>query len=464
MLSDHPRHNGFLTAPLGPLFARNALPIVMIMSMTGLFSVVDAIFLGLFVGRDAVSAVTVIFPVSMLLIAISTLVSGGMSSLLARRLGAGDMAGARNVFTAAHGLAIAAAALLIVLFMLVGDAFTRRAADGSAIIADMAYAYLGISVLASPLMFFLSLHSDGLRNEGRAPLLAMVSVLVSIANIGFNYVFIAVLHLGVAGSAYGTVAAQVLAIMTVIVFRLRAQTPLPLSVLHRHRWWGEWGSITTLGAPQCLSYIGISLVSGTVIAALQIGESPGYAATVAAYGIITRIFGFAFLPLLGVALAMQSIVGNNVGAGLHARSDTTLRYALVVAGTYCLAVQAVLMTFALPLGWLFVDDARVVAEVGRILPQLVLFYLFAGPTLILSTYFQAIGDAARAAVASLTKPLFLSPVMIVALSTAWGEPGIWLASPVADGLMVLIVLLMLNQAARRTGRRLGIYLSTREAS
>lgn len=456
--------NTFLSAPLGPLFTRTALPIVMIMSMTGLFSVVDAIFLGLFVGRDAVSAVTVIFPVTMLLFAVSALVSGGMSSLLARRLGANDIDGAGGVFAAAHGLGVAASLLLVAMFLLIGDAVTLHAAAGNTVIADMAHAYLGISVLTTPLMFFVALHSDGLRNEGRAPLLALLSVLVTIANIGFNYLFIAILDLGVAGSAYGTVAAQLLAIIMIIVFRTRAMTPLPLTILCRHPWWRAWGTITALGAPQCLSYIGISLVSGTVIAALQVGESNTYAATVAAYGIITRIFGFAFLPMLGIAMAMQSIVGNNVGAGLHARSDTTLRYALSVAGVYCLVVQMVLITCAAGIGGLFVDDAVVIAEVGRILPQLVLFYLVSGPLLTLASYFQAIGDAARAATLSLVKPFLLSPVLIIALSAILGEPGIWVASPLADGLMIVVVLLVLARAARRTGRRMGVYLSTREAT
>ena len=264
-------------------------------------------------------------------------------------------------------------------------------------------------------------------------------------------------------SDLGTVAAQMLAVIMTIVFRTRARTPLPLSVLRRYSWWGEWGAITTLGAPQCLGFIGISLVSGTVIAAVQFGASTGFAETIAAYGIITRIFGFAFLPMLGIAMAMQSIVGNNVGAGLHARSDTTLRLALVVGGIYCLAVQAVLMTLAIPIGRLFVDDAMVVAEVGRILPQLVLFYLVSGPMLILASYFQAIGDAARAAVVNLMKPFLLAPVLILALSALMGEPGIWAASPVADGLMILVVLLVLARAARRSGRRMGVYLSTREA-
>src|SRR6185369_12388425 len=97
----------FLSGWLPGVFARTAAPIILITTVNGLFAVVDAFFLGIYVGADAISAVSLIFPALMLLIALQSLVSNGMASILARRLGAGDRAGATRVFTAAHGLALA---------------------------------------------------------------------------------------------------------------------------------------------------------------------------------------------------------------------------------------------------------------------------------------------------------------------------------------------------------------------
>lgn len=458
-MSVPPSENPFLTAPLGRLFVRTAAPIILVMSMSGLLNVVDAVFLGLYVGARAVSAVTVIFPMTMVLIAVATLVTSGMSSLLARRLGAADLDGARRAFASAHGLALAAALALMAGFMLAGRGAVLRAAAGDAAIADMASAYLGISVAAAPLMLFLSLHSDGLRNEGRAPLMAGLSLLASLANIGFNYLLIVVMDLGVAGSAWGTVAAQMVALALVLAFRLRARTPLPLSVLRTCAWHGGWGRIIALGAPQSLGFLGIALVAGAIIAAVQAGGTQTYAATLAAYGIITRIMGFAFLPLLGLGMAMQTIVGHHAGAGSLARSDAALRYALIAAGVYCAAVEAVLHGFARPIGAAFVTDAAVIAEVARIMPQVTLLYAAAGPMLMLASYFQALGDAPRAAMISLIKPFALAPALIFALGKAMGEPGVWLAAPIADGLMIGVALAVLARASRSTGRRMGLFLS-----
>ena len=98
--------NRFLTTTPRRLFVANALPMMLIMVMSGLLTVVDAVFLGHFVGADALAAVSVVFPVVMITIALSTLVGGGMSSLLARHLGAGNHSDAAAVFAQAHGLAL----------------------------------------------------------------------------------------------------------------------------------------------------------------------------------------------------------------------------------------------------------------------------------------------------------------------------------------------------------------------
>ena len=96
--------NQFLTRPPGRVFAANALPMMLIMLMNGLLNIIDAAFLGHFVGTGAMTAIGLVFPAIMVLIALSTLVSGGMSSLLARQLGAGDTDGAGATLASAHVL------------------------------------------------------------------------------------------------------------------------------------------------------------------------------------------------------------------------------------------------------------------------------------------------------------------------------------------------------------------------
>ena len=202
--------NMFTNGPLGAIYLKTALPIIFVMGMNGLLSVADAYFLGLYVGPDALAAVTLMFPIYMLIVALSTLVSNGMSSLLARQLGGNETQAAQAVFAGAHGLALLVGGCLILLFLLFGPAVTLLAAGGLTTLADLGLIYLRITVFCAPLLFVLSVNSDALRNEGRVGFMAGMSLLVSVTNIGFNYLLIGVLDMGVAGSAYGTAAAQAL--------------------------------------------------------------------------------------------------------------------------------------------------------------------------------------------------------------------------------------------------------------
>lgn len=452
--------DNFLTkSPLGPLLAKTALPIIFVMSMNGLLTVVDAVFLGLYVGPDALSAVTLMFPASMLIIALATLVSNGMSSVLARHLGAGRFADAQAIYTGAHGLALTISALLIALFFSFGRPLTLAAANGNAAIADMGHTYMLISIVWAPVFFVLAVNSDALRNEGKVGFMAASSLLVSLSNIAFNFIFIVLLGLGVAGSAYGTVCAQVLALLIMLAYRMVKTTHLPPHVLLHNRPVYGWQEILALGAPQSLSFLGISLGTAATIAALQWVQASSYDATIAAYGILTRIMTFIILPHLGLSMALQSIIGNNYGAQLWRRSDGTLLLGMSVSLIYCIGVQAFVNLNGTWIAALFTSDTLVQSGITRILPVMTALFFAAGPLMVIGSYFQAIGDAGRAAILSLTKPyLFLIP-MIFGLAGIAGEPGIWLAGPASELLLLVLTAAVLAITAQKTGLRYGLFVS-----
>lgn len=447
-MSETPQ-NSFTDGPLGAIYLKTALPIIFVMGMNGLLSVADALFLGIYVGPEALAAVTLMFPIYMLIVALSTLVSNGMSSLLARFLGARDLDNARAVYAGATGLALILGAVLILMFVAYGQPMTLLASGGSDELAQMGLIYLRITVFFSPLLFVLSVNSDALRNEGRVGFMAAMSLLVSVANIGFNYVLIAVLEMGVAGSAYGTAAAQLLAFGIILAFRVFGETSLKPSALFQFSLWRHWGGILALGAPQSLNFLGLALGSAAIITSLQWVGSPTYADTVSAYGIITRVITFAFLPLLGLSFAMQTITGNNYGAALWQRSDASLRIALWISFLYCVMVQIVFLSVP---GWIaamFVTDDAVIAEVARILPVMAFTLFLMGPLMMVASYFQAIGSAAKAAILGLSKPYLFAIPMTFLLPVRFGEPGIWFAGPLAEVLLLGLTIAVLWKAQDR---------------
>lgn len=449
--------NTFTNGRLGKVYLTTALPIIFVMSMNGLLTVADAMFLGYYVGAEALAAVTLIFPIYMLLVSLATLVASGMSSILARHLGAGDMNGAKDVYAGAHGLALALAAFLIVLFVLFGGPLVRLMAAGSEEIAQMGLVYLLITILFAPLVFVLAVNSDALRNEGHVGFMAAMSLCVSLTNIGFNYLLIGVFDMGVAGSAYGTSAAQLLTIAIIVVFRLRGNTELRPHVLLTHSLRASWGRILALGAPQSLNFMGFAIGSAIIIAALQWVDSQTYDATISAYGIVTRVITFAFLPLLGLSHAMQTITGNNYGARLWGRTNASLALSLIVAALYCALVQAVVMVFSEQIAGIFVDDLLVISEVARIFPIMTYLFVLVGPLMMIATHFQAIGSARYAAVLGLTKPYLFAIPLTVLLPLWIGETGIWLAGPIAEILLLILTVIVLQQVARRKNLSWGLF-------
>ncbi len=464
MSYQHASENRFLTAGPGHLFVVNALPMMFIMMMSGLLTVVDAAFLGHFVGADALAAVSVVFPAIMITIALATLVGGGMSSLLARHLGAGQTDAAGAVFAQAHGLALFLSCLLIVAFGVGGGIAIDALADGRPAVARMAYTYLAIMILATPVQLLLSVHADAWRNEGRAGLMAVMSVGVTIANIALNYLLIVRLDMGVGGSAWGTAIAQALGLGLLVGLRARGLGILPLRALGHARWVGAWRTILALGAPVSLSFIGIALVSATVIASLRLAAGSGYVDSIAAYGIVTRIFSFTFMPLMAIALATQSIVGNNVGAGLYHRSNAALRLSLTVAVLYCAVVEALLLGGNTWIGRAFVTDPEVIARVGQILRPMASLYLFAGPVLVLALYFQAIGKPGKTAALTLIKPFVLGPVLIAILGRMLGAQAIWFAFPISDGIVVVIAIWILIASYSKDRASVALGLSDKKTA
>jgi putative MATE family efflux protein len=385
--------NVFLHGSLTALYVRTALPIIMLLAVHGFISIADAWFLGRFVGPEALAAVTLIFPFFMGVAALSTLVSSGMASVMARHLGAGVSEKARDLFAGAHGLSLVLCAGLMVLFVFFGEAAVRMAAGGDADMAALAIPYLHITVATAALAFLLSLHSRALQNQGRIRFMTMMSLFVSLANIVFNYVFIVGLGLGVAGAALGTATAQTIGLAIIYAWGLSTSTRLRISDALDGRAFTAWRSIFALGASPSLGLVSVSIASVSIIAMLQNMAVRDYATTVSAYGIVTRLQIFAFVPLLGLSQAMQSITGNNFGAKLHGRVAMSLRFALCAAFLFGSIVQICLYVFREQIGFFFVSDPSVATALSAILPLAFLTFFLTGPLIVIAGHFQAIGDA-----------------------------------------------------------------------
>lgn len=452
--------NMFLADRLPLLFVKTASPIVLIMLVNGLFTLVDAYFLGEFVGADALTAVTLMFPLFMMLIALSTLVSNGFSSIFARLLGADNKADAGALFWQAIILSLIICCLLVSLFLVGGYEISLQAANGSEKLAGMGHTYMFILIIYSPLVFVLGINLDALRCEGRLVTMTFITLLSAALNIWFDYLFIVQLNWGVAGSAYGTVLAQACSLLAIAIVRISGRFPTPVQLKTFRFGYSHWLQLLALGAPSSLGYLGVSLSAGVTLYGLQIWSGTNYEATAGAYGIVTRLMTFTFLPLLGISMAFQTIVGNNYGAQNWARTNTSLKIALGIAFVYCTLIQSVFFLSRTQIGFIFVDDITIIMEIARILPLVSLLLFIFGPLMILGTYFQAIGDAARAAILGLPRTFMFAIPLTLALPFLFGEQGIWYSGIFSEVLMLFLTIAVLRFRSVRHGHKWGLFLKT----
>ena len=379
--------------------------------------------------------------------------------MFARLLGGGDHHRARTALAQAAQLALVVCAGLIVLFLAFGPRLSLMAADGDVGLASLGYTYISILVLCSPLVFLLAINIAALRSEGRLGAMAAITLMSALLNIGFDYLFIVRFGAGVAGSAWGTVLAQSCAMAAVVCYRRSAARN---SRTHRGPLWAGtnlWKDLLALGAPSSLGYVGLSLSAGLTLFCLQLWAADSYAATAAAFGIITRLMTFSFLPLLGLSMAFQTIAANNFGARLAARTDRAIVLAVIVAFAYCAAVELVFLLARSGIGFIFVDDARISAEIARILPYTVATMAIFGPLMMIGTYFQSIGDAPRAAVLGLSRTYLFALPLTFALPWWFGEPGIWYAGMLAEVLVLVLTVAVLARRRAVAGNRWGLFES-----
>ncbi|WP_369413093.1 MATE family efflux transporter [Maritalea mediterranea] len=157
-------------------------------------------------------------------------------------------------------------------------------------------------------------------------------------------------------------------------------------------------------------------------------------------------------------MAFQSIVGNNYGGQLPLRVNTSIRVALGVAFAYALLMEIIFVTQARAIADIFVDDAEMIAETARILPVLVIFFFLGAPINVMAGYFQAIGDAKRAAILSLSRNYLFGLPLLLIVPQFFGEWGIWFASPLGDLLMFGLTVIVLFSVQRSRGLRFGLFL------
>lgn len=452
------KYNDLGEKPIGSLLMQYAIPAIVAMTASSIYNIIDGIFIGQGVGKEAIMGLALTSPVMSLTSAFGAMVGVGASTLMSVRLGQKDYATAKNILGNVVIMNIAMGLSLGLILQLFLNPILRFFGASN---ETLPYAYSFMTViLAGNVVTHLYLGLNAmLRSTGR-PTKAMFATFGTVGlNCIFAPIFIFVFNWGIRGAAAATILAQTC--MLIWQFRLFSNKNdmihLSKSIMHVQ------GRIVreslVIGLPQFLINLCACLVA--IIVTRSMTQYGGDVA-VGAFGICNRLVLFVVLVVIGLNQGMQPIAGYNYGAQKYDRLLSVLKKAILVATAITTTGFIIGTFFARPCVTIFAKDAPdLINEAARGLRIVVMCYPIIGMQIVSTAFFQSIGMAGKSIFLSLTRQLiFLLPSLLI-LPHFFNDKvlGVWYATPVADGLAALLAAVLLFIQVRKFKKRACLQLA-----
>jgi len=420
--------------PIGKLLWRFSVPAIIGMLVNALYNVVDSIFVGNGVGEIGLTAVTIAFPIMLVMMAFGMLIGVGASTLVSIRLGENNKAEAEHILGNALSLIILFAFIMSGLGLIFLDPMLRSLGAESAVL-PYAREFTRIIFAGSVFMYIGFGLNNVIRAEG-SPRLAMVTMLISaILNTILNPIFIFGLKLGIGGSALATVISQAVSAVWVLAHFFGRRSALKIRLKYLRPDLGIARKIAVIGMSPFFMQLAASIV--TVIYNFGLIRYGGDLA-VAAMGIVNRVTMLLLMPVFGISQGAQPIIGYNYGARQYRRVFQALKTAIFTASGISLLGFVFVQAFDYQIVRLFVSNPDLIALGGKGLRIMLILLPVIGFQITASQYFQAIGKAKYALLFTLSRQVLILIPMILILPKFFGLTGIWLAGPTADLVSALL--------------------------
>ncbi len=425
---------------------RFAFPTITMMIFMGLYTIVDTIFVAQFVNTDALSAINIVCPIINSTVGLGTMIATGGNAIISRKMGAGRQREAKEDFT----LLVITGAVAGFLILLGGIIWIDKiiyALGASGLLFSYCKGYLMTLLLFIPANVLQTLFSNLFATAGKPGLGFGLSVLAGTANLILDYIFIVPCGLGIRGAAAATgLGYSLTAAAGLLVFRKRD------SLLHFQKPVFRGGVLFHASA-NGLSELATSLVSGITtllfnLAMLKyIGEDG-----VAAITIIMYVLMFVSALFIGYSYGAAPMISYYHGEGNHEKLKKLVRFSvrfILGASALCAAVSA-LATPAL-VGVFTRPDSPVyaLAVTGNRLCSIAL--LFLGLNVFASSMFTALSNGVVSAVLAFSRSFLFTVACVQLLPLLLGVTGVWLATPAAELLGLLMSAALLARHQKRYG-------------
>ncbi len=421
------------TEKITTLLKELSLPAIAGMIINATYNVVDGIFIGRGVGKEALAGITVAFPVIMISFAIIIMITTGGSAMFSIYLGKRDEDKAKTCVGNSYTLT----ALILGLFILGASLFRfpiLQAFGGRGEVLGYANDYMRIVLPFHFVLGFQVLWEHLTRAEGNARIPMRSIMISSILNIFLDYLFIMVFSWGVVGAAWATGLAQLVGTSYLALYLLRYSKR---QVVERRHWRLNPTIVREILGVGFSSFARQVTFSVQALILNNVALAYGGDLGLAVLGVLSRIFNFLVLPVFGVIQGMQPIMSFNFGAGLYKRTRQTLGYSILGATGFLTLGCIVSQLFSVQVLSIFSQDPELIAVGARALRITTMLFPIISIQMVGSASFQSLKKPILALVFSVIRQVLLFIPLVAVLPLFLGLDGIWWTYPIADLVAML---------------------------
>jgi putative MATE family efflux protein len=423
-----------------------AIPAILSLLLLELYNMVDTIYVGRYIGSNAIGALTVAFPIQRLIIALGMLISIGTSTYISRSLGEKNIAELKQTIINAF---IATIIILITVIMCISIFINPivRGLGASESIYPYAKTYISIILFGSLFQGIGLVAGYIMIALGNTKITLYSNLLGAAVNVTINYILIVALGFGIEGAAISNVISQVIACIYALYRFREVKNSIQINFTA-----DNVKKAFSMELVFGIAAVGFSTfiieISDAVVAVIlnNLLASRGGDGAIIIIGVITKISMFMFITIIGISSAMQPIVAYNYGAKNYAKMKEVLRVSLVTVVCASMSFWVVFMLFAKNIIGFFLKDAAILENAVSafrvcilVLPIISIYY-------ITIYYYQAIDEPRRSFLLSIYRQLVIF-IPVALLFVQWfGIIGAWIAYPISDIVSAVTSLYYIKKA------------------